>query len=51
MDVTFGGKYRLEEEIANGGCGAYRRAVTLTDISPHYQVLSFWACIQLLARR
>lgn len=23
MDVTFGGKYRLEEEIANGGCGAY----------------------------
>lgn len=23
MEVTFGGKYRLEEEIANGGCGAY----------------------------
>ena len=23
MDVTFGGKYRLEEEIANGGCGAF----------------------------
>ncbi|KAI6127079.1 kinase-like protein [Pisolithus sp. B1] len=22
MDVTFGGKYRLEEEIANGGCGS-----------------------------
>ncbi|TFK71407.1 kinase-like protein [Pluteus cervinus] len=21
MDITFGGKYRLEEEIANGGCG------------------------------
>ncbi|KAG5652562.1 hypothetical protein H0H81_004571 [Sphagnurus paluster] len=21
MDMTFGGKYRLEEEIANGGCG------------------------------
>ena len=21
MDYTFGGKYRLEEEIANGGCG------------------------------
>ncbi|KAF5378093.1 hypothetical protein D9615_007600 [Tricholomella constricta] len=21
MEVTFGGKYRLEEEIANGGCG------------------------------
>ncbi|KAF8645381.1 hypothetical protein AX16_007883 [Volvariella volvacea WC 439] len=21
MDLTFGGKYRLEEEIANGGCG------------------------------
>ncbi|KIJ08321.1 hypothetical protein PAXINDRAFT_89026 [Paxillus involutus ATCC 200175] len=22
MEVTFGGKYRLEEEIANGGCGS-----------------------------
>ncbi|KAI6144324.1 kinase-like protein [Pisolithus tinctorius] len=22
MDFTFGGKYRLEEEIANGGCGS-----------------------------
>ncbi|KAG6334579.1 hypothetical protein ID866_4516 [Astraeus odoratus] len=22
MDITFGGKYRLEEEIANGGCGS-----------------------------
>ncbi|GLB42971.1 putative protein tyrosine kinase [Lyophyllum shimeji] len=22
MDYTFGGKYRLEEEIANGGCGS-----------------------------
>lgn len=23
MDFTFGGKYRLEEEIAMGGCGSY----------------------------
>ncbi len=23
MEYTVGGKYRLEEEIANGGCGMY----------------------------
>ena len=25
MDYTVGGKYRLEEEIANGGCGSYNQ--------------------------
>jgi hypothetical protein len=25
--TTFGGKYRLEEEIANGGCGQYSRPI------------------------
>ena len=23
MDFTFGGKYRLEEELAIGGCGSF----------------------------
>lgn len=34
MEFKFGGKYRLEEEIANGGCGQYSpfsRAASITQ--------------------
>ena len=33
MEYTVGGKYRLEEEIANGGCGTYTMltAVPISD--------------------
>jgi hypothetical protein len=29
MDFTFGGKYRLEEELAIGGCGEFHEYIGL----------------------
>jgi casein kinase I family protein HRR25 len=34
MDFTFGGKYRLEEEIAIGGCGNYPSLYQIFTFSP-----------------